>query len=151
MCIKNSAKFTRKHLCPAKTCNFIKKETPAQVFVCEFWEIFKNTFFKEHLRRTASEKKLNDFTWFLYVIFITYFKRWCLRPQACNFIKKETLTQVFSCEFCEISKNTLFTENLWWLLLMLVAMTIFCFFYKRPVWQTLDWENSIFISLVINK
>ena len=23
-----------------------------------------------------------------------------------NFIKKETLTQVFSCEFCEISKNT---------------------------------------------
>ena len=23
--------------------------------------------------------------------------------QACNFIKKETLTQVFSCEFCEIS------------------------------------------------
>ena len=27
---------------------------------------------------------------------------------ACNFIKKETLTQVFSCEFCEISKNTFF-------------------------------------------
>ena len=23
-----------------------------------------------------------------------------------NFIKKETLAQVFSCEFCEISKNT---------------------------------------------
>ena len=27
---------------------------------------------------------------------------------ACNFIKKETLTQVFSCEFYEISKNTFF-------------------------------------------
>ena len=26
--------------------------------------------------------------------------------QACNFIKSETLAQVFSCEFCEISKNT---------------------------------------------
>ena len=26
--------------------------------------------------------------------------------QASNFIKKETLAQVFSCEFCEISKNT---------------------------------------------
>ena len=25
--------------------------------------------------------------------------------KVCNFIKKETLTQVFSCEFCEISKN----------------------------------------------
>ena len=31
---------------------------------------------------------------------------------ACNFIKKETLAQVFSCEFCEISKNTFFTEHL---------------------------------------
>ena len=28
------------------------------------------------------------------------------KPEACNFIKKETLAQVFSCEFCEISKNT---------------------------------------------
>ena len=34
-------------------------------------------------------------------------------PQACNFIKKETLAQVFSCEFCEISKNNFFTEHLW--------------------------------------
>ena len=33
-------------------------------------------------------------------------------PQACNFIKKETLAQVFSCEFCEIFKNTIFTEHL---------------------------------------
>ena len=28
------------------------------------------------------------------------------RPQACNFVKKEILTQAFSCEFCKISKNT---------------------------------------------
>ena len=27
--------------------------------------------------------------------------------------KKETLAQVFSCEFCEISKNNFFTEHLW--------------------------------------
>ena len=33
-------------------------------------------------------------------------------PQACNFIKKEALTQMFSCEFCEISKNTFFIEHL---------------------------------------
>ena len=26
--------------------------------------------------------------------------------QACNFIKKEDLAQLFSCEFCETSKNT---------------------------------------------
>ena len=35
-----------------------------------------------------------------------------LRPEACNFIKKEALAQVFSCEFCEIFKNTFFTEKL---------------------------------------
>ena len=28
------------------------------------------------------------------------------RPEACSFIKKETLAQAFSCEFCEIYKNT---------------------------------------------
>ena len=32
---------------------------------------------------------------------------------ACNFNKKETLAQVFSSEFCEISKNIFFTEHLW--------------------------------------
>ena len=37
-----------------------------------------------------------------------------------NFLKKETLAQVFSCEFCETSKNTVFTEHLWWLLLTIV-------------------------------
>ena len=35
-----------------------------------------------------------------------------LQADACNFIKKETLAQVFSCEFCEISKNTFLTEHL---------------------------------------
>ena len=40
------------------------------------------------------------------------------RPEACNFIKKETLAQVFSCEFYEISKNTFFIEYLWWLRLV---------------------------------
>ena len=31
---------------------------------------------------------------------------------SCSFIKKETLAQVFSCEFCKISKNNFSTENL---------------------------------------
>ena len=35
-----------------------------------------------------------------------------LRPQAYNFVKKET-AQVFSCEFCETFKKTFFTEHLW--------------------------------------
>ena len=32
------------------TWNFTKKETPTQLFYCEFCEIFKNTFFIKHLR-----------------------------------------------------------------------------------------------------
>ena len=32
-------------------------------------------------------------------------------------MKKESQTQVFSFEFCEISKNTFFTEHFRWLLL----------------------------------
>ena len=35
------------------------------------------------------------------------------RALACNFIKKETLAQIFSVEFCEISKNTFFPKHLW--------------------------------------
>ena len=30
------------------------------------------------------------------------------QAEACNFIKKGTLSQMFSREFCEMSKNTLF-------------------------------------------
>ena len=30
----------------------------------------------------------------------------------CNFIKKQALAQVFSCEFCEISRNTFTTKHL---------------------------------------
>ena len=33
-------------------------------------------------------------------------------PEACNFIKKETLTQVSYNEFCEISKSIFFTKHL---------------------------------------
>ena len=37
-----------------------------------------------------------------------------------NFIKKETLAEVFFCELCEISKNTFFTEHLRRRLLQLI-------------------------------
>ena len=33
-----------------------------------------------------------------------------LQTSACNFIEKDTLGQVFSCEFFEIFKNTLFIQ-----------------------------------------
>ena len=40
--------------------NFIKKETPAQVFSCEICKIFKNTYFKEHLRTTNGFRTASD-------------------------------------------------------------------------------------------
>ena len=48
---KNFLKFL------SKTCNFIKKEIPKQVFSCEYCEIFKNTYFEEHLRTVVSKCK----------------------------------------------------------------------------------------------
>ena len=42
--LRNFAKLTRKHMCQASPCNFIKKETLAMVFSCEFCESFKNNF-----------------------------------------------------------------------------------------------------------
>ena len=34
-----------------------------------------------------------------------------LWPLACNFIKKETLAQMFSCKFCKICKNSFFSRT----------------------------------------
>ena len=97
----------------------------------EFCQIFKNTYFLDHLRTFLSAsiwsfskspiifissrqevfcKKdiLRNFAKFTWVSFLLK-----LQDSVCNFIKKETLAQVFSCEFCEISKNTYFTEHVW--------------------------------------
>ena len=55
--LKNFAKFTGKHLCQSlffikvagmKPATLFKKETLAQVFSCEFCEIFKNKIFKNN-------------------------------------------------------------------------------------------------------
>ena len=48
-----------------------------------------------------------------------------LQASGSNFIKKETLAQVFSCEFCEIFKNAFFIEHL------RVTATVFCLFLGR--------------------
>ena len=63
--IKNFAKFSRKHLSWTlllnkitkclRSATFLKKQTPTQVFFCEVCETFKNIFFTEHLRATASD------------------------------------------------------------------------------------------------
>ena len=50
---------------------------------------------------------------------------------ASNFVKNETLAHVFSCEFCEISKNTFYTEHLWTTASIWKAVAMF---YKRAAY-----------------
>ena len=60
--LRNFSRFTGKYLCQSLFLNkvtglgphFIKKETLAQGFSCEFWEISKNNFFTEHVWVTPS-------------------------------------------------------------------------------------------------
>ena len=55
---------------------------------------------------------------------------------ACNFIEKATLTQVFSCEFIKISKNTVFKEHLWATISEVISETsgIFFSFLLQLLW-----------------
>ena len=60
--LRNFAKFLGKHLCQSpflikkKKEKTEKKETLAQVFSCEFYEVSKNIFVTKHLWTTASAK-----------------------------------------------------------------------------------------------
>ena len=112
---------TRQSLRPKakKKASGCKKETPAQVLSCEFCEISNNTSFTEHFRtllllafqkqppEVFHEKK---FSWKFRKIhrktpvpeYLFLIK---LQALSCNFVKKETLAQVFSCEFCEINSS----------------------------------------------
>ena len=56
------------------------------------------------------------------------------------FFNKETLAQVFACEFCEISKNTFFTEHLW-----MSASIVLNDGIRSLVWS-FQW-NNVFCSL----
>ena len=65
----------------------------------------------------------------MYVIGNRFFKsQTSLNPlsikTSLQLIKNETLTRVFSFEFCEISKNTFFTEHLRWLLLKIKEYSV---------------------------
>ena len=78
------------------------------------WKAFHLDYASDYHKQTQSsggvlEKKM------LLKISQNLHENTCAR--ACNFIKKETLAYVFSCEFFEIFKNFFFKEDFWWLLL----------------------------------
>ena len=66
-----------------------------------------------NVRDTVGRKNNCKLNFFQCTSFEITKKYICLLKIADTSFKKETLVQVFSCEFCEISKNTFFTEHLW--------------------------------------
>ena len=67
--LKNLAKFTEKHMCQSLLFNKVaglKKQTLAQVFSCEFCEIFKNIYSEEYLWWLL----LNEFWTHVWVAFL---------------------------------------------------------------------------------
>ena len=110
-CSKKFRKIPRKT--PMTEYRF-SKVTSSRMFSSELCGIFQSSYSAERLLPRDSRKgSLIESA----VVFFENLKFKDLRPQACNFIKKEGLAQVFSCEFCEIFKNTFFIEHLRWLLL----------------------------------
>ena len=67
-------------------------------------------------------------------------------PETCNFIKKDALVQMFSCEFCDFFFFLNFQiEHLWWLLLNIINkknLKTFAFFKNNLIF----YSNTIFIA-----
>ena len=55
---------------------FIKKETLAQVFSCEFCGVFKNSFFTEQLQATASAFSINPHFILKWKIWLAFYISW---------------------------------------------------------------------------
>ena len=72
---------------------------------------------------------------------------WGLQIEACNFIKKEFLAQVFSCEF----QNTFFTEHFW------TTISGFHLHYKKiyyklqPLLIVSSWKSSFRVRVKISR
>ena len=69
---QNSQENTRSQ---ASACNFINKETPTQVFSCEFFKNFKNTFFYRSSLVAASRKIISVLgtIWWLLILYMQSF------------------------------------------------------------------------------
>ena len=58
--LKYFSNFTGKQLCwRPEGLQLYQGETPTQAFCCLICEIFKNTYFEQHMRTTFSERFLN--------------------------------------------------------------------------------------------
>ena len=165
-CSKNFRKFHRKapvfeslfnKAADLRACNFTKKRL-------RYCVIFKNILFysrnppmaaseilityrSSHQRCFVKKGVLRNFAKFTgkHLCQSLFFNK--AAGGVCNFIKKEALAQEFSCEFCEISKNNFFTEQVWatafspihlyflifYVSLILLLLLLLLFFIKKFV------------------
>ena len=78
--LRNFAKFTVKHLCQSLFFNFVKKETLAQVFFCEFCEISKSTFLQNTFGRLVLQPVALLKKEFCHACFLRNFKKIIIIP-----------------------------------------------------------------------
>ena len=110
----------------SKAFNFIKKETPTQVFPCEFCEISKEIYFTEDLQTTASVFFQKKYMWMCSVKacsekFLKTYEEplpWVLilcndEGPSQDYYKEKTPWLLFSCEFSEFYQNNYSTEQFW--------------------------------------
>ena len=93
-----------------RVCGMIKTHSSISDLLLWWKDVFSKFFFESVFKqpqKQPQEVKIHRKT----PVQEPLFKESC-RPASCNFLKKETLAHVFSYEFCEISKNTFFTEHL---------------------------------------
>ena len=121
------------------------------MFFCEFCKIFKNTYFEEHLGTTASviyEQQRQPSKVFCEKMYSRKFRKFHRKTPGLSFsIKlqafrptKETPTQLFSCEICEIYKNTFFEENL----RTAASRTSLNLFSIKSVWISKSAEHTTY-------
>ena len=93
--LRNFAKFTGKHLsqglfftksCRSQACNFIKKESPAQMFSCGFCEFLRTPFFYRTPPVAASEKNVHKTLLLISVTVNSYLKQ---RNDTCSSINSQ--------------------------------------------------------------
>ena len=69
-----------------------------------------------------------------------------LQGSTCSCINKETLAQAFSCEFCEISKNTFLHRAP-----LVAASAAFFFFIYSDIFQARKWRLQLVFKVGILK
>ena len=107
---------------------------------------YKNNIFRSSHQRCSLRKGfLRNFTKFAGKHLCQSLFLIKLQASVCNFVKKETLAQVLSYEFCEISKNTFFTEYLW------ATASAFCMHNVSFALQTSEYNKKFTISKIITE